>query len=249
MLTAAKPFDLKPPTPILITGTMRSGTTLMEQILSSHPDVVGCGELGFWGFQAGPIYYQDQVVPKDEDMRVIAEDYVEFLRAAAHGDCRFAIDKQPHNYEHIGLIHMAFPNAPIIYMKRNAVDTCVSIYLTPNSMPAPFACDKGNIAFVYEQHMKLMDHWRAVLPPGRIFEVKYEELVADREPILRRLLEYCGLEWSDACLDHEKNDRVVNTPSYWQVRQPVYKTSIDRWKRYEPWLGEFARLIEPPSAE
>jgi LPS sulfotransferase NodH len=142
------------------------------------------------------------------------------------------------------LFHLAFPTAPVIYLKRNAVDTCLSIWTTPYTTPPEFVYDKGDIAFVYEQHLALMSHWRTSLPIGRIFEMQYEDLVADRESVLARLLEYCGLDWSDACLQHEKNERLVGTPSFWQVRQPVYKTSVDRWKRFEPWLGEFARLIE-----
>lgn len=243
VLSKARPGPEKRPTPILIVGVMRSGTTLLEQILSGHPDVSACSELPFWN-QAGETTYRSTgILPTTETIEALADEYLDAVRTAAGPHARFGTDKAPHNYELLGLFHLAFPDAPIIYIRRHPVDTCLSIYMTPYGIPPEFAYDKENIAFVYEEHLKLMEHWRSALPPGRFLEVEYEELTADPEPAVRKVLAYCGLDWNDACLHPEKNAGVVNTPSRWQARQPVYRTSVDRWKRYEPWLGEFARLL------
>jgi len=110
-----------------------------------------------------------------------------------------------------------------------------------------FAFDRSGILFYYEQYLRLMAHWRQVLPPERFLEIDYEELVTDRERFSRQMIEFCGLDWDEACLHHEANDRVVKTASMWQARQPLYRTSVERWRRYEPWLGEFRRLL--PGAE
>jgi hypothetical protein len=148
----------------------------------------------------------------------------------------------PDNYLALGLIHAAFPNARIIHTKRNPIDTCISIYTTPNRTSDPYANSRANIVFAYEQYLRLMQHWRSVLPADRLFEVSYEELIANRESVTREMVSFCGLEWDDACLRPEDNERAVATPSVWQVRQPVYSTSVERWRRYEPWLGAFGKL-------
>lgn len=230
------------PTPILIVGSMRSGTTLLEQILSAHPDVTGCGELRFWNARGLSVYAAAEP-PSPEAIADLSRDYRAFVQGIAGAGARYTTDKMPENYEQIGLFHMAFPQAPIIYMRRNAVDSCLSIYMTPNFTPPDYGCDKESITFVYEQHLKLMDHWRRALPAGRIFEIRYEHLVENPEPILRDLIAYCGIGWDDACLRHHENRRFVRTPSYWQVRQPIYKSSVGRRQAYRPWLGAFARLI------
>jgi tetratricopeptide (TPR) repeat protein len=223
--------------PIVIVGMMRSGTTLAEQILSSHPEIGPAGEQRFWLaireriFKTGP-----SILPE------LATEYLKVLRKVAPGSIRIT-DKNPGNYEMVGAIHCALPNARFIHMRRNPVDTCLSIYVTPNRVRVPFAYDRENIVFAYREYQRLMEHWRTVIPSNRFLEVEYETLVADREGQTRRMLDFIGLEWNDAVLHHENNNRTVLTPSNWQVRQPIYTGSVDRWRKYEPWLGVFSELI------
>jgi hypothetical protein len=129
-------------------------------------------------------------------------------------------------------------------MRRNSADTALSIWATPNHAPSEGGHEKAGIVFMYRQYLRLMEHWRKVLPADRLLEVDYEELVADRERVTRQMVDFCGLEWDDACLEPERNPRAVSTLSVWQVRQPVYRTSVERWRKFEPWLGEFKKLLE-----
>jgi hypothetical protein len=122
------------------------------------------------------------------------------------------------------------------------VDTALSIYTTPFANRSDFAADRASIVGVYRHYLKLMDHWRMALPPGVLFEAPYEAIVADPESWSRALVDFCGLDWDDACLRPEANRRVVKTASLWQARQPIYSDSVDRWRRYEPWLGELREL-------
>jgi hypothetical protein len=154
------------------------------------------------------------------------------------------VDKMPMNYLVIGFLHIAFPNAKIIHVKRHPVDTCLSIYTTPNRTHLGWAHDKSNIVFNYRQYLKLMDHWRSTLTADAMFELSYEDIVGDLETAARALVGFCGLEWNDACLRPQDNERSVVTPSVWQVRQPVYKTSMARWQKYEDVLGPFAQLMD-----
>jgi len=227
--------------PIFIVGMMRSGTTLVEQILSSHPKVAARGEQPFWmkrGHEAMFARSRELDVSK---LRRLSKEYLETMQAAAP-ESPYLTDKMPDNYLALGLIHTAFPNARVVHTRRNPIDTCISIYTTPNRTSDEYANNRENIVFAYEQYLRLMAHWRDVLPADRLFEVNYEQLVADREPLTREMVNFCGLEWDDTCLRPEDNDRAVATPSVWQVRQPVYNTSVERWRRYEPWLGAFGRL-------
>jgi len=139
--------------------------------------------------------------------------------------------------------NLVFPAARIIHCRRNPIDTCLSIYFTHFSMMKDYAFDRRNIVFFYEQYLRLMAHWRRILPRHRFMEIDYETLVTDREQQIRRMLNFCGLDWAEACLYSERNQRVVATASMWQARQPVYQSSVERWRRYEPWLGEFRRLL------
>ena len=135
------------------------------------------------------------------------------------------------------------PGARIIQCRRHPVDTCLSIYFTHFKQVIGFATDKADLAGAYQQYARLMDHWRMVLPPGRFLEVDYEALIADREAVTRRLIAFTGLDWDDACLQPERNQHAVVTASRWQARQPVYATSVGRWRHYEPWLGELRCLL------
>jgi hypothetical protein len=142
-----------------------------------------------------------------------------------------------------GLLHLAFPNARIIHTIRHPVDTALSIWMTQMQTVAPFVCDRDNIVFAYREYERLARHWRSVMPADRYLEIRYEDLVLDSERVTRQMVDFCGLGWDEACLHPEDNLRAVRTPSFWQVRQPLYTTSIDRWRNYEPWLGSFRDLL------
>ncbi len=269
--------------PILIVGMPRSGTTLVEQILSSHPQVVAGGELSFWFDQAmdrtepaaagaesalklpvgepnrrlgGPGQHAPEAprpegwtpyrlaLPTFASLSRAAESYKSLLRTIGPYALRVA-DKAPFNFERLGLLLLAVPYARIIHCRRNPVDTCLSMFFT--SYRGRVAWSRADLVFQYREYERLMEHWRRILPNDRFNEVQYEALIADQEAETRRLISFCGLEWNDACLAPERNDRPVRTASAWQARQPVYKSSVERWRRYEPWLGELRELL--PEAE
>jgi tetratricopeptide (TPR) repeat protein len=232
--------------PVFVAGMVRSGTTLIEQILSSHPAVAAGGELSFWhnvvsGWRIAAIG------PLEASMLAkAAEDYRGLLRKIGPEALRVT-DKAPANIELLGVIRLAFPKARIIHCRRRPIDTCLSIYFTNFLERREWAWNRGDLVFFYRQYERLMDHWRRALPTDRFTEVDYETLIANPEAETRRLIAFCGLDWDDACLAPDRNQRVVKTWSMWQARQPVYKTSVERWRRYEPWLGELRELL--PSAE
>ena len=229
-------------TPLMVLGMPRSGTTLTEQIISSHPAVAGGGELPFW-LEAGPPWARGAARgPTSENARHIAADYLTVLRDIAPDAVRVT-DKMPANFLWIGLIHLILPKARIVHCKRHPIDICLSIYSTHFAVRMNFAADRGDLVFFYRQYERLMQHWRSVLPPEVYYETRYEELVADPAMRSRDLIAFCGLDWDDACLVPEQNDRAVRTASVWQARQPVYQMPTARWQRYEPWLGELRKLL------
>jgi tetratricopeptide (TPR) repeat protein len=223
--------------PIVILGMMRSGTTLAEQILSSHPQVRAAGEQLFWTFNHGEVDFSD---PSSAGR--LGERYVKHLESFAKG-APHVTDKMPGNYLYAGLIHQALPNVRIIHMRRSPVDTCLSIWATPNHMPHEGGNEKAGIVFVYQQYLKIMEHWRRVLPANRFLEVDYELLVSNPKQVTENILKFCQLDWYEGCLHPEVNSRTVLTPSAWQVRQPIYRSSVHRWKNFEPWLGDFRDLL------
>jgi tetratricopeptide (TPR) repeat protein len=228
--------------PILVLGTPRSGTTLVEQILSSHPDVGAAGELPFWCDHA-PSFRMNRGGQVDPAwVESTAREYQTLLGEKCPGTRRVT-DKMPQNFNFISLIHVVFPRARIIHCMRHPVDTCLSIYFQNFSRNVDFAYDRGDLVAFYRQYQRLMVHWRSVLPPGCMLEVQYEELVDNPEPLTRKLVDFCGLEWDDSCLHHERNRRPVRTASLWQARQPVYRSSVARWQRYRPWLGELEEFL------
>lgn len=235
-------FGARDETPILIVGMPRSGTTLVEQILSSHPDVAAGGELPFWRerVRRGAAVFGPQT-PAEGPHR-LAEDYLAVLRAIGPSALRVT-DKTPFNFAHLGLIRQVFPRAMIVHCRRSPIDTCLSNYMTNFAAVYDYACDRGDLVFFYRQYLRLMAHWREALPPARFVEVHYEALVADPEPVTRALVAGCGLEWHDACLQPQHNRRAIRTASVWQARQPIYGGSVARWRRYEPWLGALRELI------
>ena len=244
--TQREKFALDPvnsPQPIIIAGIMRSGTTLAEQIMTCHSKIGGGGEQAFWRpAESFCVDFRKSTVDRSL-IKSKAKEYSSILGKIAPG-YPFVTDKNPANRLVYGLIHLAFPNAKIIHMRRNPVDVAISIYTTLIRTGAPFVGDKDDIVYALQEHERLMDHWREVLPADKFLEVQYETLVTDREVETRRMIEFCGLPWEEACLHPEDNLRTVVTPSFWQVRQPVYSGSLNRWKRYEPWLGPFAQLLE-----
>jgi tetratricopeptide (TPR) repeat protein len=237
-----QPADPSDETAVFIVGMPRSGSTLVEQVLSSHPAVGAGGELGFWSNCMAGWPTARQRGAEAAFVAQAAERYRALLGRLAPGAVRVT-DKAPGNYALLWLIWLALPGARIIHCRRHPVDTCLSIYFSHFRRRHDFAYDRRDLVFAYRQYQRLMDHWRQVLPTERFTEVEYENLVADREAETRRLVAFCGLEWDDACLTPERNPRLVNTASRWQVRQPVYATSVARWRRYEPWLGELRELL------
>ena len=230
------------PRPILIVGMPRSGTTLVEQIVSSHPDVAAGGELGFWEQHGRTWESAIEEGAEPPGAEVLASAYRGVLRAISP-DAGYLTDKMPTNFLWLGLAHLAFPDAFIIHCRRHPLDTCLSIY-TKRFPGSFYSRDRASLVFYYRQYQRLMAHWRQVLPPERFLEEDYEALVTDHEAETRRLIGFLGLPWDEACLAPERNRRLVNTASVWQVRQPVYLSSVGRWRRYEPWLGELRALLD-----
>ena len=212
----------------------------MESVLACHSQVGAGQELAFWN-QHGRSIMANGAVPVGAAVHELADTYLAVLRSlssAAH-----VTDKKPDNFVWAGLIHLAFPAARIVHCRRHPVDTCVSILANFFAARPDFSTEPGDLVFYYREYERLMAHWRATLPPDRFLEVDYEALVADPEPVIRRLLDFCGLDWEAACLHPERSARRVNTASLWQVRQPIFGGSVGRWQRYEPWLGALRALL------
>jgi tetratricopeptide (TPR) repeat protein len=234
-------------TPVLIIGMPRSGTTLVEQIVSMHPEVEGGGELNFW-LQRGAEWHRS--FAEGEKQLVISEfsakasaDYLCVLRAIAPTAARVT-DKMPFNFLWAGMIHMTFPRATIIHCRRAAIDTALSIHQTHFHPILAFPTGGAELVAYFRDYQRLINHWQSALPAERFIEVDYEELTSAPEPVIRRLIAACGLAWHDNCLRPESNPRAVKTPSKWQTRQPIYRTSVERWRRYEPWLGLLRALVD-----
>jgi tetratricopeptide (TPR) repeat protein len=228
--------------PIFIVGMIRSGTTLVDQIISSHPAVETAGEQPFWSqFTEATVngWLKDKVDPKR--IQSLAHDYLDLLHRTA-GNHERITDKMPINFDYLGLILTVFPNAKVVHMRRNPIDTCLSIYMTHFGVGPSFAYSKRNIVDHYRHYLATIDHWRNLLSREILIEVNYEELIANQESCTRDLIASLGLPWDDACLSHEKSSSTILTPSRWQARQPIYRTSENRWKKYEPWLGELLEL-------
>ena len=228
-------------TPVLILGMPRSGTTLVEQIVSMHPEVGAGGELNFWN-ERGAAWHCAGTTEKSFIQKA-GMDYLDVLRGTASTASRVT-DKMPFNFLWAGLIHLAFPRATIIHCRRAAVDTALSIHQTYFHPSLAFPTGGAELVEYFNSYRRLTDHWRSVLPSDRFIEVEYEELTQAPEPAIRRIIAACGLPWHDACLRPETNLRAVKTPSKWQTRQPIYRTSVARWRRYEPWLGPLRALVE-----
>jgi tetratricopeptide (TPR) repeat protein len=240
LMSEAGKYGVENDQPIFVIGMLRSGTTLTEQILSCHPQIGGAGEVGFF-FDGHTLYSDalDRFEPKA--LRAKAEAYQDRLRTLSPNRERI-VDKLPDNYRAAGFIHLAFPNAKIIHVRRDPVDTCLSIWTTPNRSRPAWANDKRDIVLFYRLYQELTLHWQGVLPTSAYREYRYEDLVNETEATVRSMLEFCGLPWHESCLRHYENQRMVATPSLWQVRQPIYRTSLTRRSNYRGVLGEFASL-------
>jgi Tfp pilus assembly protein PilF len=232
-------------TPVFIVGMPRSGTTLLEQIVSSHPDVAACGEVHFWTARGVDWVRRDMPGPGSDFLTRAAAEYLARLRAQSRGAAR-ATDKMPFNFLWAGLIHLALPNATIIHCRRAAIDTALSIHQTHFSLQLAFPT--GGVALVryFRSYERITDHWRRVLPPSRFIDSEYAALTSDPAPHIRSLIASCGLDWHEACLSPEANPRAVKTPSRWQARQKINRASLDRWRSYAPYLGAFADLLAQP---
>ncbi len=228
--------------PIFVLGMPRSGTTLAEQVLSAHPDVAAGGELGFWTRRTNEGLAAFGPEADAGAAAAVGEAYLRVLEGVDPLAPR-VVDKTPFNYVAIGVIRQLFPRAVIVHCRRDPIDVCLSIYANDFAVGFEFASDRGDLVHYHRQYERLMAHWREVMPAERFFELDYEDLVADPEPVTRRLLAACGLSWNEACLSPHLNDRRrIATASLWQARQPIYRTSARRWRRYEAWLGELKDL-------
>jgi tetratricopeptide (TPR) repeat protein len=241
------------PSPIFILGLPRSGSTLLEQILATHTDVEGTSELPYVGRLAtslnlnrpdGVNYPEAMRELGPSNLSAMGRDYL--ARARMHrrsGASRF-IDKMPNNFPNAGLIALVLPNAKIIDARRHPLDACLSNYRQLFAKGQNFTYDLTEIGEYYLEYQRMMDHWHDVLP-DRVLTVQYEDVVADFEPQVRRLLAFCGLPWQDACLRFYESERPVRTPSAEQVRQPIYDRSVGHWKNYAHHLGELLDVIAP----
>lgn len=230
--------------PLFIVGMPRSGTSLLEQILASHPKTYGAGELTFWSETVGrhsrealSAHYHESLLSQ-----TVAACHVNLSQHSP--DALRVVDKMPHNFLHLGFIHACFPEARILHAQRNPVDTCLSIYFQDFNQTHAYANDLDDLAHYYREYHRLMVHWRSVLPAEVFLDVPYEAVVEDQESWSRRIIEFIGLEWDERCLEYYKTERRVGTASNWQARQPIYKSSKERWRNYETFVGALLPLLE-----
>ena len=233
--------------PVFIVGMPRSGTTLIEQILAGHPKVFGAGELMNLTRAVTKLLWEapfpDAISSMGEqELRELGAHYVTEVRQLAPAADRI-IDKMPANFRLAGLIHLALPNARIIHVRRDPLDTCLSCFSQLFSGDQPFSFDLAELGRYYRAYEMLMDHWRRVLPPGVMLEAQYEHLTSDLEGEARRMIRHCGLEWDAACLSFHDTERPVRTASAAQVRQPIYRSSIGRWRVHEHLLGPLIEAL------
>jgi tetratricopeptide (TPR) repeat protein len=238
---ANKPYDGIPTSlPIFIVGMPRSGSTLTEQIIASHPDVFGAGEIKTLSMQMGLLRQRFPNIPKfpgmvksmkPQNWAAIADGYLQTISALSSSAVRIT-DKLLTNYYFVGLINTLFPEAKIIHTMRHPVDTCLSSYTKLFKDDMPHSYDLAELGRYYLKYAELMEHWRGVLPKGVMLDVRYEDVVANKEEKAREIIAFCGLSWDERCLNFHETDRPVKTASVSQVRKPIYTTSLERWRRY-----------------
>jgi tetratricopeptide (TPR) repeat protein len=240
--------------PVFVVGMPRSGSTLVEQLLSSHPKVFGAGEIadffnaavevGGTNLEALQFSGENSKLLRDQ-LRQIGVSYMRRIARAAPAAERI-VNKMPDNFRLLGLIHLALPNARIIHIRRDPIDTCVScfskLFVDAN---VPYAYDLAELGRYYRSYDSVMAHWHELLPPKVILDVQYEDLVANIEEQARRMIAHCGLEWDARCLNFHLTERPVRTASAVQVRRPIYETSVGQWRKYEPFLGSLLSALGP----
>ncbi len=239
--------------PIFIVGLPRSGSTLIEQIISSHSTAEGTAELPYIGRVSvslnlnradGINYPLASKELKAENFRSLGEDYLEMTELhRTEGSAHF-IDKMPNNFPHLGFMHLILPNAKIIDARRNPLDACVGGYRQLFARGQPFTYDLTDIGEYWMQYERLMDHWHSVMP-GKVLTVQYEDVVTDFDNQVRRILEFCELPFEESCLRFHETERPIRTASSEQVRQPVYQSSVNHWRKYDEHLGELKEVLEP----
>jgi tetratricopeptide (TPR) repeat protein len=238
--------------PLFVVGMPRSGTTLIEQILASHSRVFGAGEISDFRESIPDVDTNAAVIAIPEAvfsapaLRRLGSRYLARLRANAPTAERI-VDKMPANFALLGLIHLALPNARIIHAHRDPIDTCLSCFSLLFVGEQPYAYDLGELGRYYRSYQALIDHWRGVLPPDVLLEVRYEDIIDDLEGQARRILAHCGLSWEETCLDFQQARRSVLTASCVQVRQPPYHDSVGRWRRYANELKPLLQALGLPS--
>lgn len=232
-------------TPIFIVGMPRSGTTLVEQILSKHEKVEGGGELPYLENAItayAPNYFKGQIDLSADVLQKIRDDYLDHVQKRAKGK-PYITDKLPKNFEHIGLIRIIFPDARLIHTQRDPLDICFSCYQQNFGSQLPHFYALDDIAFYYNHYARLMTHWSEEFGP-HIYHLAYENLIEDQKGQTQALYDYCQLDFCDDHLNFHDQKRVVNTASYVQVRQPIYKKSVKRWKNYEAHLAPLMKALE-----
>jgi tetratricopeptide (TPR) repeat protein len=243
------------PSPIFIVGMPRAGSTLVEQILSSHPaveatmelpDIIAITrELRMRAEQPETTSYHDIVAGMERsEFRPLGERYLESTRVQRKLGRPYFIDKMPNNFAHVGLIHLILPNAKIIDARRHPLACCFSNFKQHFARGQAFSYDLSDMGRYYADYVALMAHFDQVLP-GRVHRVIYEQMVDDTEAQVRALLEYCGLEFDERCLRFFENDRAVRTASSEQVRRPIYREGVDQWRHFDPWLGPLKQALGP----
>jgi hypothetical protein len=244
--------------PIFIVGLPRSGTTLVERILASHSALSSAGELDSFAQslveaarrrsgQAAPSRQELVALSATLDFDALGRDYLVRARAVCGGSGRF-VDKMPLNYLYCGLIRRALPNARIVHLVRDPLAVCYAMYKTLFKSGYPFSYDLREIARYYAAYRRLMVHWQKTMP-GALYDLKYEDLIADQSGETRKLLEYCELEWDDGCLAFHRNPTPTTTASASQVRRPLYDSSVSQWRHYEAQLSELRDMLAAEGIE
>ena len=228
--------------PVFIVGMPRSGTTLVEQIAASHRDVFGAGERDDIGAIAGEQFPDSATELDSESAGALARTHLERIRGPAGSALRI-IDKTPVNFLYLGLIALLFPGARIVHCRRQARDVCLSCYFQNFAAGQAWATDLDDLGRYHRAYRRIMDHWRRVLPLAML-DVDYEDLVAAPEEGSRRIIDFLGLSWDDACLAFHRCRRTVRSAANWQVRRSIYATSVGRWKAYEAWLGPLLDALD-----
>lgn len=237
--------------PVFVLGMPRSGTSLVEQIIAAHPDATGYGELvhiSRIGAQLpkriGSIQRWPEAVAllDASSLQAAAQDYLTVLQRRDAKPTLRAVDKAPLNFFYVGLIYLLFPRAKVIWCQRDARDTCLSIYGENFALDQGFATELADLGGYYKEYLRLMGHWSQIFP-GRMYECVYEEMVAEPEAQAHRLIEAVGLPWDERCLKFHEQNRPVLTPSRWQVRQPMYGSSVGRWRNYEAWIEPLLQAL------